>query len=362
MGKDKLEILIIAYAFYPDKTVGALRTSYWFSELPNAMECRTTVITANPQASGEREIVVPDSGRSSRLNPVKDSGLGWKKDILEFIQTGKLTPPDLVLISGSPFMHFSLAKDLKKIFGCKVVLDYRDPFANNANFAYSGLKVTVKRYFERKFNRFADGLITVNEFCGERIEGFKSKPHVFIQNGYDDRVQPILKDIDLDHPKLVYTGKFYFDPSELLYAALETKTDFAYAGPDKIEEKFRDILDHRGLIDYPAAVQLIGDSDIAVIQTVGDDSISTTKIFDYIRCQRIILIISKDKLEGKGITNELEGYPNVYWSANSRADIAKALDAIKSHEFVLPDKEFVEKFSRRKQMSKLVNFIEQLVK
>lgn len=357
-----MEILLIAYAFYPDKTVGALRTSYWFSELPNAMNCRTTVITANKNSNGESVIVVPDTGRSSRLNPVKDSGVAWKKDILEFLGTGKLPSPDLVIISGSPFMHFSLAKDLKKKYRCKVILDYRDPFANNANFNNSGVKIAVKRFFERRFNVQADGLLTVNEFCGDRIEGFNKKPHAFIQNGYDDRVKPMLKEIDLEHPKMVYTGKFYFDPSELMAAAMETKTVFSYAGPDIIDEKYSDILDHRGLVDYASAVQLIGDSDIAVIQTVGDDSISTTKIFDYIRCQRIILIISKDKLQGKGISNELNGNPNVYWSTNSRTEIAKALNDIKAHTYIQPEKEYVERFSRRKQMSKLVQFIQQLVK
>lgn len=352
----------MAYAFFPDKTVGALRTSFWYSELPTAHNCNTTVLTANSRAKGNGVIVIPDTGRMSRWNPVKDSGLGWKKDVLDYLKVNTLRSPDVVIISGSPFMHFSLTTDFKKMFGCKVILDYRDPFANNANFQISAFKIGVKRIFEKRFNRAADGLITVNAFCGKRITGFEKKPHALIQNGFDDRFSPKLKPVDLLHPKLVYTGKFYFDPAEILDAARKANVKIAYAGPDKIDDRFHGIVEYYGMVDYPNAVQLVGNSDIGIIQTVGDDSISTTKIFDYIRCQRVVLVVSRDRLNGKGIQNELKDYPNVFWVSNESEEIVKALNSIQNHSYEMVEQSVIDRFSRRSQMVKLVDFIQQLLK
>lgn len=362
MEKNKVQIVLIAYAFLPDKTVGALRTSYWFSELPKVMDCETYVITANKNAQGENVIIIPDKGRSGKFNPVKDSGVSWKKDILDFLNTNPSIDPDLVLISGSPFMHFSLSRFLKRKYNCKVLLDYRDPFADNANFNNAGFKIAIKRFFEKRFNALADGLVTVNKYCGNRIAGFTNKPHAYIQNGFDERFKPTLKSIDLKDPKFVYTGKFYFDPSEMLAAINEAEGELLYAGPDDFANQVnRGVIRSKGLVDYQSAVQLVGDADIAVIQTVGDDSISTTKLFDYIRCKRVILIISREKLQGKGISNELEGYPNVFWATNNKEDILRAIDQIKGSTFQAVDQEYIDKFSRRYQMEKLAQFINQLL-
>lgn len=360
MGDSSLEILIIAYAFSPDKTVGALRTSYWFEELPKETSCTTSVITANIEAKGEHVFVVPDTKRAPKWHPIKDSGLSWKKDIIDFLNQSRIKKPDVVLISGSPFMHFSLTKVLKQKYGCKVILDYRDPFADNANFQISSFKIWIKRLFEKRFNRLADGLITVNSYCGDRISGFTTRVHEFIANGFDERIVPDVRVVESKKPVFAYTGKFYFESDTLLNAIHDLGFEMNYAGSDTIHEKYKQSVKHHGFVNYKQAVQLVADSDVGVIQTVGDDSIATTKIFDYIRCKRIILVISKENLFGKGIQDLLQDYPNVYWSKNSEEDIKGTIEKILNSSLEEVQPELVERFSRKYQMQKLVRFIEKL--
>jgi hypothetical protein len=73
-------------------------------------------------------------------------------------------------------------------------------------------------------------------------------------------------------------------------------------------------------------------------------------------------VVSRDRLNGKGIQNELKDYPNVFWVSNESEEIVKALNSIQNHSYEMVEQSIIDRFSRRSQMVKLVDFIQQLLK
>ena len=354
----KLNIVLIAYFFEPDRRVGALRASYWFRNLPIHFDCDLHLITANKDAKGENVYCVPPLGSSMLSKFIKDPGLLWVDSLKSFFSTNNTIKPDIVIITGGPFMHFGITPWLKQKYSCRVILDYRDPFAINPGFSNNVLQVYVKRYFESKFNKNADALITVNEHCAQILAHFKTKKNAIIQNGFDETVE-----VHFEKPKLgakmrlVYTGKLYFDPIQLL-TALNTTTHFLeYYGADGAQLKHEKAKDF-GLVPYESALSAIAAGDIGVIQTYGEDFQSTTKLFDYIRLERPILIISANHVRRGSIHDELQGYPNVFWCKNDIHCILEQLEIIEKHNYEKPAPNFSMKFSRRRQLEKLISLIQ----
>ncbi|MDP4954218.1 MAG: hypothetical protein NWQ53_11295 [Flavobacteriales bacterium] len=364
MEENKRNIWIIAFSFPPNKRVGAMRAAYWAKAFPEALKAKVKVFTAEENAVGEGLHFVRKSGRSICTKLIADDGLIWKKNIQLYLENQSLASPDVVIITGGPFMHFGLSSWLKKKYSCKVILDYRDPFAINPLFKNSWIKVKVKQYFEKRFNAAADGLITVNEYCGKIIQLFQEKPSVIAQNGYDETV--VQKAIEVNFQQaltFVYAGKFYTDPRPIQEAIIQEKVKLNYIGPDDIQLDLQsEFIESHGFVDYPKALDVIGKSDVGIIQTTGHEHLSTTKIFDYMRCERAILIVSEDKLYEGSIHDELQGYPNVFWTKNNTADIARAIQEIKAAKYQSPLPNFAIKYSRKHQLKPVIQLIEQLLK
>ncbi|MFZ6052138.1 glycosyltransferase family protein [Halocola ammonii] len=358
----KSNILLIAYYFSPDKRVGALRATYWFQNLPSQMNCNVEVLTANPDTKTDQVHYVPTNQKPKISRFIKDEGLLWKENLKSFLNEERGFIPDTVIITGGPFMHFGITSWLKEKFDCNVILDYRDPFANNPGFQNKRPIIAVKKFFEKRFNKQADALITVNRYCSELIEDFDKKRNAIIQNGFDEKVEIDLKKPDLsDKLNLIYTGKFYFDPIHLCKAVHNHSSVLNYYGADgaQLSNCDKEVKDY-GLVTYKESIRAIAKSDVGVVQTYGEDFQSTTKLFDYIRCKKPILIISDKHMNRGSIHDELKGYPNVFWSENNQLEIEKTLVKIKEHRYTEPDEEFVNKYSRGRQMEKLVELIKEL--
>tara|TARA_Y100000385_G_scaffold262613_1_gene294405 strand:+ start:7201 stop:8298 length:1098 start_codon:yes stop_codon:yes gene_type:complete len=361
-GNRKLNILIVAFAFPPNKRVGAMRAGYWHRNLTTSLDCEISVITGQEDARGNRIHVVPKLGNSWMTRFIADDGVIWKTNIKDYIEQNEVSKPDLVIITGGPFMHFSLTPWFKKKFGCKVILDYRDPFATNPGFNNGWLKSGIKRYFEKRFNRKADALVTVNTYCGKIIEEFHSKPNSIIQNGFDESSKCEPSQVTLeDSLSFSYAGKFYFHPEHMVSAMNESEVGLSYIGPDKNQlDTSGAYIKSLGFVDYSTAIEVIGSADVGVIQTYGHEFQSTTKIFDYVRCERAILIISDDKIEEGSIHDELQNYPNVVWAKNNKASIIDAINQLKASTYSSPPIGFAEKYSRGYQLKNLVALIKEL--
>jgi len=364
LTKNKRNIWIIAFAFPPNKRVGAMRAGYWSRTFPEALDANVQVITGQEDASGDNVHVVPKSGSSIWTKVIADDGIIWKKNIQSYLEKNTLDSPDLVIITGGPFMHFGLTTWLKKKYTCKVILDYRDPFAINPGFENAWYKVRIKQFVEKRFNAAADGLITVNEYCGKIISLFGKKPSVIAQNGFDETVSCQPEEVKLDSSiSFSYAGKFYFDPSPIQQAINQSKVNLFYIGPDENQLDLEsDYVHSKGFVDYSTALDVIGKNDVGIIQTFGHEFQSTTKIFDYLRCERAILIVSADKLHEGSIHDELKNYPNVFWAKNDAVSIAEAIEEIKKSSYTKPPSGFADKYSRKYQLTNVVELIEKLLK
>lgn len=341
-----------------------MRAGYWSRSFPEALNAHVEVITGQLDASGENVHVVPKTGSSIWTKVIADEGIIWKKNIQSYLEKNALGSPDLVVITGGPFMHFGLTNWLKKKYNCKVILDYRDPFAINPGFKNSWLKVRIKSFVEKRFNAAADGLITVNEYCGKIISLFDQKPSVIAQNGYDETTKCDPEEVKLDESvSFSYAGKFYFDPAPIQAAVNRSNVNLFYIGPDENQLDLESECIHsKGFVDYPTALEVIGSNDVGIIQTFGHEFQSTTKIFDYVRCQRAILVVSADKLHEGSIHDELKNYPNVFWAKNEADSIANAIEAIKKSTYTKPKAGFADKYSRKHQLTNVVELIEKLLK
>ena len=108
MTKER-HILIISYLFEPNNTVGAKRTSYWaknISKFAPHIKCDVISTVKDTKVSGiENYHHIPNQKNPKGL--VKDQGVTWKKEILKWLKSNK-QKYDVVIMSGSPFMYFSL--------------------------------------------------------------------------------------------------------------------------------------------------------------------------------------------------------------------------------------------------------------
>lgn len=361
--KTKRSIWIIAFAFPPNKRVGAMRAGYWSKTFPEVLNANVHVITGQEDASGENVHVVPKSGSSIWTKVIADDGIIWKRNVQDYLENNTIEIPDLIIITGGPFMHFGLTSWLKQTYKCKVILDYRDPFAINPGFKNGWLKVKIKQWVEKRFNAAADGLITVNEYCGKIIELFGQKPSVIAQNGYDETITCEPEEVQLGKAvSFAYAGKFYFDPKPIQDAILREKVNLQYIGPDEHQLDLKnEYIQSKGFVDYPTALDVIGKCDVGIIQTFGHEFQSTTKIFDYVRCERAILIVSDDKLHEGSIHDELKQYPNVFWAKNDASAIAEAIQEMKQSTYQQPPIGFADKYSRRYQLKAVVELVEKLL-
>ena len=364
MKETKPNIWIIAFAFPPNKRVGALRAGYWFRSFPEALNANVQVITGQEDASGENVHVVPKKGSSIWTKVIADDGIIWKKNIQTYLEGKDLTSPDLVILTGGPFMHFGLTSWLKKKYSCKVILDYRDPFAINPVFNNARFKVWIKQFVEKRFNADADGLITVNKYCGKLISLFDKKPSAIVQNGYDETVDCQPEEVKFDDGlSFSYAGKFYFNPEPIQKAIVHCKVNLTYIGPDEKQLQLQSEFIHsEGFVDYKKALEIIGKNDVGIIQTLGFEHLSTTKIFDYARCDKAILIVSADRLQNGSIQDELELYPNVFWAKNETSSIVNAIEEIKKSNYIKPPAGFANKYSRKNQLKNVVELIQSVLK
>lgn len=377
-------ILFIAYFFEPFKGVGAQRVSYWAKNInqvdPNIV---CDVITATPQGElnytkeGIRKLYyIPNSGSHDFVCKfIKDEGFSWQKDIKDFFNN-KVSDEkyDVIIITGGPFMHFSLAKYFKQKFNSKIILDFRDPFSNNPRFGRQMIKSAVKGIFERKFIKNSDYVVTVNEYCARLmpIKDFK-KVHI-IDNGYDERALAyVKKDIgkcivnsENNKIRIVYAGSFYQDSNLInLINAInmqQTSNNFEFHHIGKKSELlnnykgFSNIIQH-GYHTYGETLNIINSCEIGLILTDGSPQISTTKIFDYIGLEKPILIIADGKLETGNIHLITKDYPMVFWCKNTLEDIKKTL--LEIAEIKNMDIEFKHKYkySREFGLKKLIKLI-----
>jgi len=362
-----MKVLFISYLFEPDSAVGAKRMSYWAqnfkSHLPNSTVYLITT-TKNPSSNGiDKAISVSPKSKSLLSYVIKDKGVGWKSSIIQVLRENNINDLSHVIISGGPFMQFSITEYLKKEYSAKVVLDYRDPFAINPRFQNSLLKVAIKRFFEHRFNKSADLIISVNDYCLELLTGFEKTKGKYkvIPNGFNEQLLPEVINQENKNTKLtlIYAGTFYEDRSPVNFLKAlqkESSVELAHIGkPSDYLAESRNVKEF-GMRPYDEMLELINKSDVGLIITSGEPFESTTKIYDYIALKKPILVITSGELNSGAIGQDLENYP-VVWCKNNEESIKNAFIELRKLQNITVDS---HKYSRKKGLESLIQQLKNL--
>ena len=370
---DKKRVLFITYFFETTDGVGAHRLSYWAKNIArlsvNAISC--DVITSKYDQSLQHEGIdnifcISDEGKPMFNLFVKDQGYAWKRNIVEFLLNGNDNRKyDTVLLSGGPFMQFLLVPFLKKQYNCRVILDFRDPFANNPRFHNGWIKRMIKGHYESLFIKNADTVITINKTCSKllSVSTKNASKMKIIDNGYDEVVidSVVQQNRVFEEGKIhfVYPGKFYPDASPSVFLNIISNSNnysFSYVGTESSEiAEFEGITNH-GAKNYQDTIGIIHSSNVGLIFTGGKPFESTTKIFDYIGLEKAILIITNGEERTGNLHEITSDYPGVFWSENDETSIQNILEEIKSSNLNVnyPDR---DNFSRKAGLMKLLELI-----
>lgn len=355
-------VLLIAYSFYPEKTVGAIRSSYWFEEANKSEEIEFYVLTKSKPEHELSELVygVPHKSKHPLSFLIKDQGLSWKRDIQDFFLSHAALQFDVVIFTGGPFLHFGLGSWIKKRLNCKLVYDFRDPFSDQPRFNDGVLVRNIKRWFERRMIKKADLVITVNQACHTLIApSLKNLNRAVVPNGYDERW--ISKSSPTSNTSdLVHAGKFYHSTDPLLKALDSLGLRLHHAGPEKLSNALISANNYTyyGLVGQKELPQFLSTGSIGVFYLSAQPFESPTKLFDYLAYNKKILVITEGNPWEGEVANILSSYKvNVRWVVNQQLVIEKALSELLQMETLPID---VNEFSRAKALEKLLNFIEVL--
>ncbi|MBL4733797.1 MAG: glycosyltransferase [Flavobacteriales bacterium] len=366
-----MNVLFIVYYLDPSISVGAHRISYWANNLSRVRsDVSVEVITAVPNKIDlpgvKRVHVVPPPKTGSFI--IADEGFTWKPALRNYVQQMDFDF-DWVIMSGGPFMYFGIANQLKQDYGTRVLLDFRDPFARNPRFNNSFLKVAIKSYFENKFIRAADQIVTVNEQCVELLkhQGIEDDKYSIIQNGYDEMILDTVSTTKSPGStvKMVYCGTFFDDRNPTNMLRLIGKDEYndtfefthigresAYVSGYKEQENVH----APGMLSYPDMLQFTARADIGLIFTSGSVFESTTKIFDYIGLEKAILIVTEGEVRTGNLHAITEQYPLVYWSKNDEVALGEVLNKIRNADLTVSFSK-KEDFSRMAGLKKLATLI-----
>lgn len=349
MGK----IIIISYFYKPLKMVGVLRASYWYEKL-KAKGVNIKLLTATLNQTDPNIITIkPSTGLISKLS--LDAGLAWLLPLKKALKNqGLLKGVDNLIITGGPFLHFLIIVYIKRKYpNINLILDYRDPFANNIRFGKQTIRNIIKNNLERFWNRYADSIISVNEYCSKLINTTKNV--AIIENGYDERFFADVKTSEKNRCSVVYSGKIYdvdMNPFRNVIKNTDSVSFFFYGGDLKLENVSN--YHYTKFIDYSELATLLPKYSIGVIFTGGVEFESTTKIFDYMAAKLKILVVSEGKLNTGNINKILSDNPNVLWTKNNEEEIKSSITLLKEKDYIEWD---YSKYSRSNGLKILESII-----
>jgi len=369
-----MRVLFIGYYFDPFPGIGAKRITYWAQNISerlyNNKKINSTVITATEQKTLFKNINFVPATDNTLLSKLfrTDKGSYWVDNLSKFLDKDlNENLYDVAIITGNPFLHFFIINKLKNK-GIKVILDFRDPFSTNPrgtinNSLISKLKLSILKRIEYYFIKKSDAVITVNKYCAQLIEGyeeFKNKFHI-IDNGFDEKSFINLREKNTSNElKFVYAGSLYKDRNpELFITVLEKYQDstFYHIGPKSEFFKFKySKLKELGTMSYEKTIEFLNECDICLIFTSGFPFESTTKIFDYIALNKIILIITDGEIKTGALHEITKDYPNVIWCKNSEVEINNCLKSLTRYFDLKPFAD-TYKFSRAHGLTKLIEVI-----
>lgn len=350
---DEVRVLIVSYFGRDCRTVSVKRLGYWFDELAGACELPTRVDTvtafahACPQGaqeggSGSVHVVpdlfaaclldergeLPPWGPAVIANERQDAahhntmGAYWIHAVEEYFRRRR-EEYDVVIISGNPFSIFQFAAFAKRRWHAKVVLDYRDPFANNPRGRSAATAIAYNRLAERGFNLMADAVTVVNAECVPRVESVPGVPILQIPNGFDDRIVPADEAAPpadgLVH--FVHGGNFT-SPGEMFVAALDpARHRLHQLGDVSVPPAADGVVVRHGRLDSAGVLQAVGRAHcgVSILSATGFET--PTKVYDYLAMGIDVLLVHHGDAAECALHPVLQGLAGVHWVRHEQESI-----------------------------------------
>lgn len=350
-GRAPVRILLVAYFAGPCASVGAARVNYWYECLDNISGGRTqtqlaTAIRPHQAQAGIHYVpdlhgitlttasdLVNGAGPTQVAREIELAGhintlsFYWRFALERYFRHAAQTF-DVVVISGNPFPCFEFARFARAHWGAKVVLDYRDPFANNPAMNYRAASRAVARELEQGFNAQADLLLTVNGECKNLLQNDNDVATLVVENGVDERAVTGLAPTVApgEGVRLVHAGSFnaYRRPGNLVAAVHAGPYELHHVGHAGPLSAAPGVVLH-GRQPYPRAMELIAAAHCGVVFLSASHFETTTKIYDYLYCGLDVLVISPDGVAAGPIAELDAARERIHWVADEPAALTHFL-------------------------------------
>ena len=242
---------------------------------------------------------------------------------------------DIIITTGEPFILFRYGYLLKKRYNIKWIADYRDGwFLNHVTILEKNILVKLLRkyefHFEKKYIKYVDLVTTVDPNMSNRLQKLHNKKSTYIYNGFWEFED--YNHFENDNPKLIlnHTGTLTNGQNvEYLLDCISDLINEKLVKPDDLEinfigleyfpkqilriEKYNDLI-NKVIKTTPRlskinATKLNLNADFLVTFTDKNLSAIYAKTYNYMSCQKQILVIPDDKdLLGKLVKDNSIGF------------------------------------------------------
>lgn len=306
------KILFISYYYKPSNLVGAKRISYWANNIENVSNKKyvPTVLTSSLDKNNSKQEFV------KRIKSPFNNPFLWTLKLIPALLKS-IYDKSFVVITGSPFALFWLAFllfFLKK----KVILDFRDPYANNPIHNIGSVKKIIKIIYEYLVCLFAYKVITVNEECSKLIYCNRKKM-IIIENGFNEKILQKVDKRVVIKKTISYSGKLsqgrdlndFIEKMKLSTFFKDYK--IVYTGPDFSKINYKHQIISYGQVSYEKNLEIISSCEYTLLLFAGHPFESSTKIFDYIGLKKPIIVYSSSGIMHGAIARIMAKYPNSFY-------------------------------------------------
>ena len=375
-----MNVLIVSPAFPPFSGVGGMRMGS-LSKFLRDKGVNVRVLRNNPVLWGKQNLKaeVPSDIRITDVNANKNffgNGILYFEEVRKVLENESV---DLIIYSVGPFYTLLTSYLISKKYPQKHIIDFRDLWSYekrgsrgfNKNIKFSIMK-SLYRVIEKPAVNNSDGIVVVTpgdfDIMSRKYKNKKEKIQVIL-NGYEEIDFDENDKSNVDNAiQLVSLGKLgYYAPhlaKELFSALEEIKIDgldieLIHVGPkeESIESILSSVNDFRyectGYVDYKKGLKIAYESDIAII-VYNHPTGYGTKIFDYIACNKPIILVTEEANDLKEFVLKLKNG----FACKNKSQIKDSINYIyKNNIKTLDDKIIRNKYSRNNQNKLYYNYI-----